>query len=315
MKEKLDRLREALTSTVIGSEDAAFHLLAALIGGGHVLIQGAPGIGKTTLAKTLARLIDGSFRRIQFTPDLLPSDILGYSVFNQGSGGFEFVNGPVFSNLVLADEINRTSPRIQSALLECMNEGQVSIDGVTRPLAAPFLVIATQNNRYAAGTFPLPEPQLDRFLLSIEMTLPDAAHQADILKWHASGGGSNGSGPERVVAAAEVCEWQRTVKRLPVSDPVCRYIVALCEGVRTHPGLRNGVSARASIALMRAAQAFACLRGHEAVFPDDVKSAAAPVLAHRLTPADDEPGLTPELPRRGRVVAVLGELLEEVAVP
>ncbi len=311
MKTTLETLRRRLTEQVVGSDDAAFCVLTALLAGGHVLIQGAPGIGKTSLAKSLAQLIDGTFRRVQFTPDLLPSDLLGHSIFNQATGEFEFVEGPVFSHLVLADEINRTSPRIQSALLECMNESQVSIDGVTRKLASPFLVIATQNNRYAAGTFPLPEPQLDRFLLSVEMTLPDAESQAEILRLHA--GGLNGSGLESLVSVETVADWQARVRQLPVADSICRYIVSLCDAAREHPALGDGVSARGSIALMRAAQAAAVLDGHEAVYPDDVKRMVVPVLAHRLSPAGEEYGS--ELPRRGRVIAVLREILETVPVP
>lgn len=311
MKETLSQLRRQLTEQVVGADAAAKGLLVALLAGGHVLIQGAPGIGKTSLAKTLARSIDGNFRRIQFTPDLLPSDLLGYSIFNQGTGAFDFIEGPIFSHLVLADEINRTSPRIQSALLECMNESQVSIDGVTRKLAAPFLVIATQNNRYAAGTFPLPEPQLDRFLLSIEMELPGAEDQAVMLRHHVTG--SNGDGILPLVSVEEIQEWQAKVRRWPVSDPVYRYIVDLCETVRGHGDLRDGVSARASISLLHASQAMAVMEGNEAVFPDDVKQVFVSVLAHRLSPAGEEYGS--EQPRRGRVAGVLSEIMESTPVP
>ncbi len=313
MKNTLDDLRQRLTRHVVGAEDAAFCLLTALLAGGHVLIQGAPGIGKTSLAHGLARLIDGTFRRVQFTPDLLPSDLLGHSIYHQATGEFAFVEGPVFSHLMLADEINRTSPRIQSALLECMNEAQVSIDGVTRKLSSPFLVIATQNNRYAAGTFPLPEPQLDRFLLSVEMSLPDVERQTEILRLHADTGGVNGSTLEPLVSVETVSEWQKKTRDVKVADAVCRYIVDLCEAARQHPALGDGVSARGSIALMRAAQAAALLDGNAAVYPDDVKRVAIPVLAHRLVPAGDEYG--GELPRRGRVVAVLGEILRSTPVP
>lgn len=318
MPKSLDQLRQRLTDTVLGAEEPAFFLTAALLAGGHVLIQGAPGIGKTSLAKALADNIGGTFRRIQFTPDLLPADILGYSMFNQATHEFEFVEGPIFSNLVLADEINRTSPRIQSALLECMNEGQVSIDGQTRDLGRPFTVIATQNNRYAAGTFPLPEPQLDRFLVSVEMRLPEAGTQAEILKLHAQQNGSepstnsDSSSDEVILPVSEIPELQDRVLKVPVSDPVCHYMVTLCDAARRHRQISNDLSARASIALMRAAQAAAFLAGHDAVFPDDVKRVAKAVLAHRFSPADEE---TIESSRRARVITVLDEILAEVPVP
>jgi len=316
VKDRLDLLRQRLAATVLGAEEPAFFLTTALLAGGHVLIQGAPGIGKTSLAKALARHIGGSFRRIQFTPDLLPADILGYSMFNQASHEFEFVEGPIFSNLVLADEINRTSPRIQSALLECMNEGQVSIDGKTRSLDQPFTVIATQNNRYAAGTFPLPEPQLDRFLVAVEMRLPARATQVSILRLHANGYDNaeldSSTIDDVVLPAGEIPALQKSVRSMPVSDPVCDYMVNLCEAARRHRKLRNDLSARASIALMRASQAAAYLAGHEAVFPDDVKRVAKAVLAHRLATTEEEPD---EAARRAHVLRLLDEILGQVAVP
>ena len=282
--EKLATLRRQLTDRVLGGEDPAFFLLVSLLANGHVLIQGAPGIGKTTLAKALADSVHCKFGRIQFTPDLLPSDILGYSMYRQGSDVFEFIEGPIFNNIVLADEINRTSPRIQSALLESMNEHQVSIDGVTRPLPAPFMVIATQNNIYSSGTFPLPEPQLDRFLLSIEMRLPPPEVQQGILNLHATGGGrENGGGHiQPILSVEEVSAIQSEVLRVRVLEKVQGYIIGLCENARNNEGLWSGLSARASIALMRAAQAAAYLEGRDAVYPDDVKRMVPAVLGHRL---------------------------------
>jgi MoxR-like ATPase len=249
-----------------------------------VLVQGAPGIGKTTLAHTLAEAIDGTFHRIQFTPDLLPSDILGYSLYHQGRGEFQFIPGPVFANIVLADEINRTSPRIQSALLECMNEHQVTVDGITRRLEPPFLVLATQNTVYPTGTFPLPEPQLDRFLICLTPESPDAALLGKILALHAARPEPPSLAP--IINAAEVRELQRAALAVPAHAAVTGYIAAICHGARKHEGLRAGLSPRAAIALMRAAQCVAWLEGHPAVYPEDVKRAVMPVLHHRLNTRD-----------------------------
>jgi MoxR-like ATPase len=280
--EKLDALQRLLNERVLGTDDASFFLLAALLANGHVLIQGAPGIGKTTLAKTLAEAVDCGFSRIQFTPDLLPSDILGYSMYRQGSDSFEFIGGPIFNNIVLADEINRTSPRIQSALLEAMNEHQVSIDGETHLLPAPFMVIATQNNLYASGTFPLPEPQLDRFLVSIEMRLPTPEKQIEILNLHAAGA-DTGNGPIRkILTSADIVAMQQEVLKVRVLEKVQAYIVGICESARNNDDLWSGLSARASIALMRASQAAAFLDGRDVVYPDDVKKVTPAVLGHRL---------------------------------
>lgn len=274
-----------MTATVLGAEDPAQLLLVALLSNGHVLIQGPPGVGKTTLAQTLASCIDGTFSRIQFTPDLLPADILGYSIYHQGTGQFQFNPGPVFRNIVLADEINRTSPRIQSALLECMNEHQVTVDGVTRKLQAPFLVVATQNNLYSSGTFPLPEPQLDRFLLSINMKMPDVEMQANLLQLHAQRA-KNPPSIEPILHADDVRAMQEEVSQVLVNDRVCRYIANFCEELRKQEGGRGGLSARASIALMRASQAMAYLSGSGAVYPDHVKAVAGPVMSHRISNKD-----------------------------
>jgi MoxR-like ATPase len=285
VREKLDQLNQRLTATVLGAEVPAQLLLVALLSNGHVLIQGAPGVGKTTLAKTLAGCIDGTFSRIQFTPDLLPADILGYSIYHQGSGQFQFTPGPVFRNIVLADEINRASPRIQSALLECMNEHQVTVDGVTRNLEAPFLVVATQNNLYSSGTFPLPEPQLDRFLLSITMTMPDVETQTTLLQLHAKRA-KNPVPLAPILHADDVRAMQEEVSQVQVNERVCRYIANVCEEIRKQEASRGGPSARASIAIMRAAQAMAYLTGSSAVHPDHVKAVAGPVMSHRIPSRD-----------------------------
>jgi len=260
-------------------------MIVGLLSDGHMLIQGAPGIGKTTLAETLAKSIDGSFSRVQFTPDLLSSDLLGYSIYHQGKEAFEFVYGPVFSNVLLADEINRTSPRIQSALLECMNERQVSIDGVTRPLSPPFMVIATQNSIHSTGTFALPEPQLDRFLISVNMTLPDRNTQSKILMLHAQNNESD-EGNEELIDVNELVRLQSEVRAVPVSEEICQYITDLCESARRQRGMLHSISARAAIALMRASQAVGYLEGNPAVFPEDVKRVVGPVFSHRLALGD-----------------------------
>jgi MoxR-like ATPase len=283
----LEQLRERLVSTVLGSEEAAALLLTALLARGHVLIEGAPGIGKTSLAHTLATSIGGTFKRVQFTPDLLPADLLGYSLYRMDRGDFEFIPGPVFAHCVLADEINRTSPRVQSALLECMNEQQVTLDGVTRGLPAPFFVIATQNDTDRHGTFPLPEPQLDRFLLSIRMDLPAAEIQQRILLAHAAG---EINGSSTVSAAlldpAAVLSLQAAVQQITVAPALAGYITALCESLRRLAGSDHAVSVRGSLALMQAARAAAYLDGAPALYPDHVQSLFPAVLRHRLSPDD-----------------------------
>ncbi len=280
-EDRLHQLRQRLLSTVLGAEEPADLLLTALLAKGHALIEGPPGIGKTSIANALATGISGTFKRIQFTPDLLPSDIIGYNLYRAHASEFEFVAGPVFANLVLADEINRTSPRVQSALLEAMNEGQVTIDGVTRNLKAPFMVIATQNNTSNTGTFPLPEPQLDRFLLSIPMRLPPQNVQVQILQAHASGNLSSPS-TNHLLSLEEVVELQNQVPKLTVSDALSRYIVALSEMLRRLAGGEHTVSVRGSIALLRASQARALIAGESAVLPDHVQEMFPHVMRHRL---------------------------------
>ena len=280
----LRSLADRLTNTVLGSEDAASMLMVALLSRGHVLIEGPPGIGKTSLAHTLASSIGGTFKRVQFTPDLMPADLVGYSLYRMDRGDFEFIPGPVFTNCLLADEINRTSPRVQSALLECMNEHQVTIDGVTRPIPEPFFVIATQNDTDRHGTFPLPEPQLDRFLLSIRMDLPPAETQTRILMEHAAG--SIQRTLDALTRPEEILAIQENVRRIPVSEPIATYITSLCEALRRLAGSDASVSVRASLAVMHAARAAAFLDEAAAVHPDHVQRVFAAVLRHRLVPAD-----------------------------
>jgi MoxR-like ATPase len=282
----LKQLHERLTATVIGSGDAATLLLTALLARGHVLIEGAPGIGKTSLAHTLASSMGGVFKRVQFTPDLLPADLLGSSLYRMDRGEFEFIPGPVFANCLLADEINRTSPRVQSALLESMNEGRVTLDGETRALPQPFLVIATRNDTYATGTFPLPEPQLDRFLISIPMDLPDAAVQSRILMAHANGDIPSLDAGEALVSLEEILALQDQVAMVPVSQSIAEYITALCQSLRRLAGAEHSVSIRASLAVLQAARAHAFLEEAAAVHPDHVQAVFPAVMRHRVIPDD-----------------------------
>ncbi|MDF1752755.1 MAG: AAA family ATPase [Verrucomicrobiales bacterium] len=312
MNPSIEKLHSRLCSVVKGSETAAFELISAVLAGGHVLIEGAPGVGKTTLAKSLANAFSSDFQRVQFTPDLLPSDLLGYSMYRQDRQTFEFIEGPVFTNLLLADEINRTSPRIQSALLECMNEGQVTIDGKTHDLPEMFHVIATQNNRFSTGTFPLPEPQLDRFLASIEMSLPQPGTQVEMLEYHLGDAIKSSSDP--VATIEEATRWKEEVRQLKVSRPICEYIVRLCEAIRKNRDVDAGLSNRATISLTRMAQSIAYLNGHSAVFPDDVKRAVIPVLTHRLVSATNDPGNRDRSFQRRNTIALLNAIVEQVAI-
>ena len=297
----LPKLRDQLLSTVLGSADSVDLLITALLARGHALVTGPPGIGKTTLAHTLATSLSGSFRRVQFTPDLLPSDILGYNLYRQQSGEFEFIPGPVFANLLLADEINRASPRTQSSLLEAMNERQVTIDGETRELPDPFLVVATQNDTSSTGTFPLPEPQLDRFLLSIPMSLPDDQTQLEILRYHSE---QPKVEVEPVIDLDPLKSLQAQSATLPVSDTLQRYLLALCQAVRATLGQDHSVSTRATLALQRASQAAALLDGQNEVHPDHVQNIFPFVLRHRLL-AEETPDAD----------SLLANALEQTPVP
>lgn len=283
----LNPLLRHLSETVIGSEEPARLLLTALLGNGHVLIEGAPGIGKTMLAHTLASSMGGVFKRVQFTPDLLPSDLLGYNLYRSATGEFEFIPGPVFSNCLLADEINRTSPRVQSALLESMNEARVTIDGITRDLPQPFIVIATQNDTHTTGTFPLPEPQLDRFLLSLEMVLPDAGKQTEIIMAHSARGADAAPVPDFDLDCGKILALQKVAAEVPVSKVIAEYITALCESLRRLAGSNQSVSIRASLAMLRAAKANAFLEGAPAVYPDHVQAVFAAVMRHRILSEQD----------------------------
>lgn len=274
------RVAENIGRVIIGKPETVELLTVALTCGGHVLLEDVPGTGKTALAKSLAKSLDLAFARIQFTPDLLPADVTGTSVYNLQAGAFSFRPGPVFTNILLADEINRATPRTQSALLECMEERQVTEGGETRPLDAPFLVVATQNPVETQGTFPLPEAQLDRFLMRLTPGYPSTQEAVRMLDRFVQD-----SPLERLEAVAgreELLLAQRAYSKAHVSDAVGQYIVALCERTRGFEQVQLGASPRAMLMLMRAAQALACIRGRDFVTPDDVKALAEPVLAHRI---------------------------------
>lgn len=274
-------VRAHIARVIVGKQDAVDMLLTALIAGGHALLEDVPGTGKTLLAKTLARTLDCSFRRVQFTPDLLPSDLSGINFYNQKTGEFEFRPGPLFTNILLADEINRATPRTQSSLLECMEERQLTIDGATYPLEAPFLVIATQNPVDNQGTFPLPEAQLDRFLLRIRMGYPSFEESLDILTRF------RGHNPledlKPIMDPKTLSDIQKfAATGVKITDNLLGYIVRLAEASRRHPDVALGLSPRGSQSLLRASQAYAAVQGRAYVAPDDIKAMAEPVLAHRL---------------------------------
>ena len=278
------RILESIETVIDGKRDAVEMALTVLLAEGHLLIEDVPGVGKTMLARTLAKTVDCTVNRIQFTPDLLPSDITGVSIYNQVSREFEFKPGPVFANIVIGDEINRASPKTQSALLESMEEGQVTVDGETSDLAAPFTVIATQNPVEMEGTYPLPEAQRDRFMARISMGYPDAA--AELAMLHTRENASPLDDVQPVVSTMELIAMIATVREVFVSSPVEQYAVAIVQATRSDSDLRVGASPRATLHLVRAAKARAALDGREFVLPDDIDALAVSVLAHRLIPAN-----------------------------
>jgi MoxR-like ATPase len=274
------RLVENLERVVQGKTRPLQFLVVSLLSGGHVLMEDVPGVGKTTLAKALAASIRGSFRRVQFTPDLLPTDILGSSIYNPREGTFDFHQGPVFCNILLADEINRASPRTQSSLLEAMSEGQATIEGVTRTLPRPFVVLATQNPIEFHGTYPLPEAQLDRFTMRLALGYPDRDHELAVLE------DQRQQHPlerlESVTDLDEVMQAQEAVRQVRVERPISEYILALVQATREDPRLKLGSSTRGALALYRTAQARAWCEGRDYVLPDDIKALSTEVLAHRV---------------------------------
>jgi MoxR-like ATPase len=294
---------------VVGQEGALSGLVAALLVRGHVLLEGVPGVAKTLLVKAVAAALDLQFSRVQFTPDLMPSDVIGQMIYLQDEATFRFREGPVFTNLLLADEINRTPPKTQAALLEVMEERQVSIDGRARPLPDPFVVIATQNPVEYEGTYPLPEAQLDRFLFKLNVGYPNAAQEAEVLRRHDRGLDPHNlaaSGIRAVAAPADLARARVQVEHVRVEEPVIGYIVALARATRDSPSLGLGVSPRAAAALLKAAKAWAWLSGRAFVVPDDVKAMCKPAFRHRiaLRPELELEGATPDTVLDGILVSV-----------
>jgi MoxR-like ATPase len=297
----LDRLRANVATVFLGKPEVIRLALATLLAEGHLLIEDVPGIGKTLLARALARSLNCSFHRIQFTPDLLPSDLLGTSVFHQGTGTFVFQPGPLFAQVVLADEINRATPRTQSALLEAMNDRQVSLDGQTRPLGPPFFVVATQNPYEFEGTYPLPESQLDRFLMRLRVGYPDRDAEKRILTGHRDGEPVDRLPP--ALSASDIAALQHAARHVRVDDSLADYVLDLLTATREHPDVHLGGSTRAALSLYRASQALALTEGRDYVVPDDVKRLARPVLAHRVLPRTS---------RQGRPVDAAEEIVDAI---
>ncbi|WP_051509987.1 AAA family ATPase [Intrasporangium oryzae] len=305
--EVADRLVTAMSSVIEGKADVVRTTVTVLFAGGHLLIEDVPGVGKTMLAKALARSIDATVRRIQFTPDLLPSDVTGVSIFNQDARRFEFRPGAIFANVVVGDEINRASPKTQSAMLESMEEHQVTVDGTTYPLQSPFIVMATQNPIEMEGTYPLPEAQRDRFMARISMGYPSARAELDLLESHGARSPLEDLVP--VTDAATINRVVQAVTHVHASPAVRQYIVDLVTRSRTTTALRLGASPRAALHLLRASRAHAALEGRDHVIPDDVQALASAVLSHRLMPSSET-----QLARR-TTAEVVTDLLRQVPVP
>ena len=301
VRDRLQALQNNLNQALVGKPDKVELILVSLLGGGHALLEDVPGVGKTLLAKSLARSIDGKFQRVQCTPDLLPADITGSSIWNPQGGQFEFIPGPAFANVFLTDEINRATPRTQSALLEVMEEHQVTTDGVSRPVPEPFFVIATQNPIEYQGTFPLPEAQMDRFMVSLSLGYPGEDEELQMLRQHQAG--KPGSALTPCITPDEVRQLQEDCAAVRIDEDIQGYLLRLVRSTRTDAEVTLGVSPRGAVALQRASQALAFLKGRDFVLPDDVKTLAIAVLAHRLIPAGGK-----------RAETVIQRLLESVPI-
>jgi len=305
--DKMRLIADSVETVIVGKRSVVEMALIAFICGGHVLIEDIPGVGKTMLAKSIARALGCVFKRVQFTPDLLPSDITGSSIFNQQTTQFEFREGPIFANIVLADEINRATPKTQSALLECMEERQVTVDGITYVLPQPFFVVATENNVEAHGTHPLPEAQMDRFLMRLSMGYPDRAEEARILANHTNKSPIDEIKP--LVSREELLDLQSEVRGIYVEPTLREYIVDISAATRVHRHVLLGASPRGSLAVLHAAQACAAVSGRTYILPDDIKKVASAVLCHRMI-------LRPEMRlRQESAEAVILEILDDVRVP
>jgi MoxR-like ATPase len=307
---RIDHLQSAVETVIRGKPEAVRLAIVTLIAGGHLLIEDVPGIGKTTLAHALARALDCTFQRIQFTSDLLPSDVIGLSVYNQHKGVFDWKPGPIFANVVLADEINRTTPKTQSALLEAMGEGHVTVEGITHPLPEPFIVIATQNPIEHHGTFPLPESQLDRFMLRLRIGYPDSSDEKLILRDRVGTEPLDALRP--IMSGDDVTQLQQSVAQVSVKDELVDYLMRIVAATRDTEMLDLGVSPRGSLALFRAAQALALTEKRDYCVPDDIKRLVVPVCAHRVVVSSR---FSSSLRRGEEAEAVLHEILKTVSVP